>query len=200
MLGGVVFNNPRAVAEAGDKFSTFQKLDGVVAIPDWTGDRQVAEEWIAEGHVVVCRTKLRGHSGAGIVIAARLEDMVDAPLYTKYIKKLEEYRVHVAFGEVIDVTAKRKRRDFSGEVNYAVRNHDNGWVYCRENIQEPVNMREMALAAVETMGLDFGAVDIIYNRHQGQCYILEINTAPGVEATTVAKYTEAFANKVGNHG
>ena len=44
---------------------------------------------------VVCRTVLAGHSGAGIVIAGSRDELVPAPLYTKYIKKQHEYRIHV---------------------------------------------------------------------------------------------------------
>lgn len=164
-----------------------------INIPPVTTIKAVAIEWANAGKVVVCRTKLNGHSGAGIIVAAREEDVVDAPLYTQYIKKKYEYRVHVAFGEVIDIQAKRKRTEFEGEVDYAIRNHERGWVYCRENIVEPTGLREQAIQAILTLGLDFGAVDIIYNEHQNKCYVLEVNTAPGLEGTTVEKYTNAFA-------
>jgi len=53
----------------------------------------------------------------------------------------------------------------------------------------------VALAAVSALGLDFGAVDIIYNEHENQYYVLEVNTAPGLEGTTVEKYAEAFAKE-----
>ena len=58
-----------------------------VNIPEWTTDKAVATTW---GTDVVCRTKLNGHSGAGIVLGT----VVDAPLYVKYKKKRHEYRVH----------------------------------------------------------------------------------------------------------
>lgn len=186
---------------AGCKLQTFLVLGSEasgttlgtgVSIPPHTTDKAVATGWAGEGKVVVCRRKLNGHSGAGIVVAARVEDIVDAPLYTQYVKKAKEFRVHVAFGQVIDVQAKRKRIDFSGEVNFAVRNHDNGWVYCRENIEEPADLRDQALRSISALGLDFGAVDIIYNQHYNKCYVLEVNTAPGLEGTSVTKYTEAF--------
>src|SRR5690606_11027529 len=102
-----------------------------------TGERGVAEEWCREGCIVVCRQRLSTHSGEGIVIAARPEELVDASLYVSYIKKKKEFRVHVAFGKVIDIQEKRRRRDYDGEPNFAVRNHHTGWVYCREDIEEP---------------------------------------------------------------
>jgi glutathione synthase/RimK-type ligase-like ATP-grasp enzyme len=53
-----------------------------------------------------------------------------------------------------------------------------------------------AIAAVNALGLDFGAVDIGWNNSnesQPVC-ILEVNTAMGMKegSTTVQKYSEAF--------
>lgn len=195
-IAAKVVNPIHQVAIAGNKLLTFQKLKDVdgIRIPTFTTDRSVAESWINDGVHVVCRTQLRGHSGAGIVLATKESPLVDAPLYVQYVKKQQEFRVHVAFGEVIDVQEKRQRKDVPEEFvrNFQVRNHQTGWVYCREDIQEPGCLRGMAIATVHQLGLDFGAVDIIYNAKQDACYVLEVNTAPGLEGTTVEKYADAF--------
>lgn len=202
LAAATFINHPSKVAIAGNKLRTFRHFgegpeDRPVVIPEYTESYEVACEWVVAGTVVVCRTKLNGHSGAGIVLAAREEDVVrDCPLYVKYIKKAKEFRVHVVFGEVIDVQAKRKRADFEGETDFAIRNHQNGWVYCRENLEEPADLREQAKRAILTLGLDFGAVDIIYNQHYNRCYVLEVNTAPGLEGTSVTNYATAFLNKL----
>lgn len=195
LSGGSHINKPDRVAVAANKLLTFNELKaaGTINIPEFTTDYETAQAWLNDGKVIVCRTKLNGHSGAGIVLAARAEDIVaQCPLYVQYIKKKYEFRVHVAFGKVIDIQAKRKRTDYDGETDYAIRNHHTGWVYCREDIVEPHDLREQALATVLTLGLDFGAVDIIYNQHQDKSYVLEVNTAPGLEGTSVTKYTNAF--------
>lgn len=201
LAAATFINPPHLVKVAGNKLSTFNVLStdvGEVSIPEYTTEYDKAVEWVTEGKVVVCRTKLNGHSGAGIVLAAREEDIVrDCPLYVKYIKKAKEFRVHVAFGDVIDVQAKRQRTDHEGTTDFAIRNHQNGWVYCREGIEEPADLREQAKRAILTLGLDFGAVDIIYNQHYNQCYVLEVNTAPGLEGTSVEIYTNAFISKFG---
>jgi glutathione synthase/RimK-type ligase-like ATP-grasp enzyme len=146
---------------------------------------------------VVCRTILGGHSGAGIVLADNVDALVPAPLYVQYVKKQKEFRVHVVFGEVIDVQEKRKRGEVAKEeVNFQVRNHHTGWVYCREDIIEPAGMREMAVATVAALGLDFGGVDIIWNEKRNECYVLETNTACGLEGSTVGKYAQAFAKEL----
>lgn len=167
---------------------------GTINKPEFTTSRETAAEWVTAGRVVVARTKLNGHSGAGIVLAAREEDLPDCPLYVQYIKKAREFRVHVAFGNVIDVQAKRRRTDYAGETDFAIRNHHTGWVYCRENIEEPNDLRDQALATIHTLGLDFGAVDIIYNQHHNRSYVLEVNTAPGLEGSSVENYKNAFTN------
>jgi glutathione synthase/RimK-type ligase-like ATP-grasp enzyme len=199
-------NKPDKVRVAGNKLYTFQLLEEINNtvgpvdghnFPEFTTNYETACEWVTSGITVVCRTKLQGHSGAGIVLAAREEDVVqNCPLYVKYIKKAKEFRVHVAFGDVIDVQAKRKRADYEGETDYAIRNHHTGWVYCREGIEEPADLREQAQRAILTLGLDFGAVDIIYNQHYNRCYVLEVNTAPGLEGTSVTNYANAFMNKL----
>lgn len=190
------------VEVAGNKLLTFRELEGKdgISIPTFTTDRSVAESWLRDGIDVVCRTQLRGHSGAGIVLSTKDNPIVDAPLYVQYVKKQKEFRVHVAFGEVIDVQEKRKRSDLPEDftANFQIRNHQTGWVYCRENIQEPEQLRDLARQVVSNLGLDFGAVDIIYNAKANACYCLEVNTAPGLEGTTVEKYAQAFVKALGD--
>lgn len=197
---GNISNSFAAVAVASNKLSTFRALENKdgIHIPEFTTDRAVAEDWTNHRGAVVCRTKLSGHSGDGIVIATTEPQIVDAPLYVLYVKKQKEFRVHVCFGEVIDVQEKRKRKDLPEDfsTNFQVRNHQTGWVYCRENIVEPDGLRELALAATKEMALQFSAVDIIWNEKRNECYCLELNTAPGLEGQTVEKYAEVFVRKL----
>lgn len=115
------------------------------------------------------------------------------PLYTKYIKKSREFRVHIFRGRVIDVQEKRKRQEVpNDEVNYLIRNSHNGWVFCRDGVDCPDSILDLSIRAVSTLGLDFGAADIGWNDHYGRGYIFEVNTAPGLEGTTLDKYYEAI--------
>lgn len=197
-----IINSFSSVATAANKLTTFRALENKdgIRIPVFTTDHAVAANWLrGDGVGVVARTVLSGHSGAGIVLVSEKgAEIPPAPLYTQYIKKQNEYRIHVAFGEVIDVQEKRKRRDIGEDfqVDFQVRNHHTGWVYCREGIQLPGDAATMAVAAVRTLGLDFGAVDLIYNAKRNETYVLEVNTAPGLEGTTVEKYAEAFVREL----
>ena len=165
---------------------------------EWTTEISQARRWSQQG-AVIQRNLLRSHSGRGIVNIGYDEEtstpdrvLSHAPLYTKYKKKAKEFRVHVMKGQVIDVQEKKKIKDFEGEFNPYIRNHSNGWVFARENIEEPKDLRQLAIKAVVCLGLDFRAVDIIYNEHENICYCLEVNTAPGLEGTTLINYINAI--------
>lgn len=183
-----VINKPDAVSLASNKLRTFNYWSYAgVSCPDWTTDYDKALEWINEGATVFCRTRVQAHSGDGIVIATNPDDLVLSQLYTKYIKKKKEFRVHVFNEDVIDV--QEKRRSTGSDAGFLIRNHANGFVFCRDNIIEPADLRTVAIQAVTSLGLDFGAVDVIYNQHYDKCYALEVNTAPGLEGTTLERYT-----------
>ena len=49
----------------------------------------------------------------------------------------------------------------------------------------------MGIDAVSALGLDFGAVDIIEDA-DGKLYVLEVNTAPGLEGQTLTLMAEAL--------
>lgn len=194
--GGMQLNRNRATAS--NKLNTFRALEsaGVSHVP-FTDDQAVAREW----DCIVCRRTLTGHSGEGISIVERGTEIPRVPLYTKYIKKAMECRIHVFNGKVIDAQVKRKRRDLPKdfEADTKVRNIHTGWVYCREDFTPDDRVKALAIAAVAAVGLDFGAVDIIFNQHYNEYYVLEINTAPGLEGTTLTNYVKEIAHVFANH-
>lgn len=189
-----IINFPDCVRIAGNKLKTFKALSGHVPIPDWTEERVEALKWLGEGFTVVSRTVLTGHSGAGIFLK-RPEDqgiMEQAPLYTKYIKKKDEYRLHVFRDKVFFVQRKARKKDVpDDQVNWQIRNHGNGFIFAHEGVDVPGRVKVDAIIAVKQLGLDFGAVDVVYGK-DGKFYILEVNTAPGLEGTTLQKYVEVF--------
>lgn len=182
----------KAVAHATNKLTFFQRLADEDLTPAfWTR----AEDIPDEAFPVVCRTVLNGHSGAGIVMADSRDDLVPAPLYVKYVKKQEEYRIHVGRDHqgTRVISEQRKVRDRDREVtDWRIRNHGNGFVFQRQGIQVPDLARDAAMRCIEVLGLDFGAVDVIWNSRQQRAYVLEVNSAPGLEGTTVQDYANFF--------
>lgn len=186
-----IINHPDNVRLATDKARFFQNMYGQNSVPPWTNDRNEALTWSREGKLIVCRTVLNGHSGHGIVIAHTEQELVDAPLYVEYVKKKDEYRVHVMNGQVFDIQKKARVHD-NPNPNWEVRNLAGGFIYKREGVTLPDVAKEKAINTVRLLGLDFGAVDLIYNSQRRRYYVLEVNTAPGLEGTTLQRYAAAF--------
>ena len=205
-----VINPSKIVRRASNKLYFFEDMMkdkvGAEIIPQITTDFKEATDWVAKGETVCARTMLRGHSAHGLVIMTKdkPESFTRAPLYTLYIKKSEEYRVHVMNGEVIDVQRKvlpkakaQELADKGEKPNWFVRNHDNGFIYQRENIKPAPHILTAALETLRIIGLDFGAVDVIMNNKRNKSYVLEVNTAPGMEGQTVTNYAAGFRKHFG---
>lgn len=186
-------NHPAHVRQASNKLSAFHAmLSYGVNVPDFTSNFKEACAMLNTGPVV-CRQVLAGHSGAGITIAKTEQELVAAPLYTQYIKKKSEWRVHVFLNEVLLVQRKVRNTEVpDDQVNWEVRNHGNGFIFQQHDINPPECVVQQGLDAVAALSLDFGAVDVIYNEFKGEAYVLEVNCAPGLEGTTVNKYTDAI--------
>lgn len=140
--------------------------------------------------VLFARTLVNSTNGRGIIEFERNDvNYPKAPLYTEYIPKKVEYRCHVLNGQVIDVQQKKKKRGFESERNTRIRNVHNGYIYARDGIVLPTGAAELAVQAVQALHYQYGAVDIIYNEKQDKCFVLEVNSRPGLMGTTLEKYT-----------
>ena len=92
-------------------------------------------------------------------------------------------------------SATREERGVSEEPDGHIRNHGNGWIFARGGVEIQDEVKEVAIKAVSALGLDFGAVDIVITP-QGVGKILEINTAPGLEGTTLESYKNAILREI----
>jgi len=195
-----MLNHPKALEATTNKLTFFERVTaeglGNLIPPYWTNKEDIPDE----AFPIVCRTILNSHSGRGIVIANSRDDLVDAPLYTKYIKKQDEYRIHLGYpfrppreeSIIISVQQKRRRLDVENP-NWQIRNHANGFIYARENVNPPQCVIDAAkIVFNKCTELDFGAVDVIYNAKQDRAYVLEINSAPGLEGQTLQDYADFF--------
>lgn len=185
-----LLNHPSQVLRAANKLQAFTALSQAnVPIPAFARRR---EDVTWQGTTVV-RHKLTGHSGEGIEIVEEDDDLPDAPLYVQYVPKQHEFRVHVIGKSIIAVQRKARDRE-NPNPNWQVRNHKNGFIFIREGFETPPAVLEQAPRATEALGLDFGAVDIIWNAKQQRAYVLEVNTAPGLEGRTIDDYANGFRN------
>src|SRR5688572_12400062 len=79
-----------------DKITQYQffKSQGITA-PPFTTAYEEAKQWCEADKVVVCRKLTNSSEGKGIVVAETASEVCLAPVYTQYIPKKREYRVHV---------------------------------------------------------------------------------------------------------
>ena len=183
-----VVNRPEAVALAVDKLDTFNTLlKRGVSIPQFSTSLEAERQgiWLA-------RTKLRSSGGEGIIVIRPGDEVPQAPLYVQYIPKHLEYRVHVfnQLGGSTTYVQQKLRRNAAEQTadEKLLRNHSNGWVFAQPVGDIPAAVCKQAVAAVEYLGLDFGAVDVVVGRDDGKAYVLEVNSAPGLQGETTLSY------------
>lgn len=201
-----VLNKPDKVAIAADKLRFFQAIDRYnkigltqtrfitsVNIPEWSTQYRQALLWIQAGYRVCARTILNGNNGAGLIITNQANELpTDAPLYTVYIPKTHEFRVHVIDGTVVEVQKKVWPKSKSSEgVDFSQRNFSDGFVFQSAKYREvhPEVIRQ-ALNAVKALELDFAGVDVIWNGEKAA--VLEVNTAPGIDGSDLTLYANSF--------
>lgn len=168
--------------------------------PESTTSRSVVASWLSSGHTAFARLVLSGNSGEGIVDISTPEQLGSVPegtLFTKYVPKKLEFRVHIGpDGEPFAI----QRKAFSNptqvgiEANWRIRNYQNGFIFERgfDNRLLHNDVVVQSQKAIKFFGLDFGAVDVVFNAKREEAYVLEINTAPGLEGTTVDDYANMF--------
>jgi hypothetical protein len=200
-----ILNHWSKIILSSNKLKAFKILDNAgVRVPKFCTVKEEAVEWAKKGYRVICRTILKGHSGHGIIVALEAKDIVDAPLYSLYKPNSGEYRVIVVNGVVVDFMQKKRKIDFEEitgqKVNSLIRNHSNGWIFARNEVNPPKDVFDESIKAVNALNLDFAGVDVIFNKKEGKAYILECNSAMGLEAdgTTLKRLSAAFLD-ICNH-
>lgn len=203
-----VLNRPAAIRQASMKTEAFREMDsdGVPTV-QFTTSRDTAQAWVDGGDLVYARTVLQGHSGEGIVMIHNNPSSIQgvggafevqsslpqAPLYTKGITaQRREFRIHVMKGVVTYVQQKKRADGYRENENYSnvVRNYHTGWIYASSDIRPNDAALDAAIRSVNALGLDFGAVDVITRRDDA--WVLEVNTAPGLQGTNLETYTNNF--------
>lgn len=104
--------------------------------------------------------------------ATHFMEFVDAP---------REYRVHIFKGKSIRIS--EKLYGLTGETAH-------GAYITGKPRHEVGHVRAAAKQAVEAVGLDFGAVDVLAS--DTECWVLEVNAAPGLGGSMPALYAETF--------
>ena len=100
--------------------------------------------------------------------------------FMEYVESDREYRVHVFQGKSIRISEK-------------VFNEDKSYTTGKPGNIKLRRVREAAKLAVEAVGLDFGAVDVLARgADNAEVWVLEVNSAPGLGGSMPRLYGETF--------
>lgn len=201
-----VLNTPLCVADMTNKKKFFRRVGHSEFVPKWTTDPHEAFAWNTK---IMARTVLEGSGGKGIIVWDPEQDdnmgnfPSGAPLYTKYENKTHEFRIHLGrafYGEefapfLIQRKIFQKSEERPAPTDWNIRNHANGFVYVRESgYPTPRIVVDTARNFMDKHfpQMHFVALDVIFHEKSNRAFVLEGNTAPGLEGNTINSYAEYF--------
>lgn len=190
-------NNPRAVSLGSNKRESRRVLQNKgVAVPHtWFYGEDFTNEGLNEGAIIARPS--HHHAGKDFYVIASMNDYVNLSkkhdlgswYFSEIFQKTHEYRVHCAHGKVLMISDKPiSSTDL--RANHAV--VEEAWRALKWSEFNP-KVCEESLKAMEVLGLDYGAVDIMYNANDDSVAICEVNTSPSITTDyTSGKYAAYF--------
>jgi hypothetical protein len=99
----------------------------------------------------------------------------------------------------LDDTTLAFALDYLGDAhekpNMIIKSNTRGWKFSRiRNAENNRELREVAVNAINALGLQFGAVDMAIDT-AGNVFVIEVNSAPGLERRTLDAWVNAFQGK-----
>jgi glutathione synthase/RimK-type ligase-like ATP-grasp enzyme len=192
-------NTIEAINNARNKFKSLQMMEeGGCRVPKATEDVPV----IGNGQRTIwfARKKYH-HKGLDIVVCKTNRELEQAKTdgaeyFVQYVPIGKEYRYHVFGDKILQACIKFKEAGNGGvgADTDIIRNLDHGWKFAE--IEPQPKASEYAIKACRALGLHFGAVDIIEEQGHTLLYVLEVNTAAGLDNKRLEAYIKAFKNYI----
>lgn len=192
--GVIIYNKPRNAAKASNKSiarALFEK--NKIATPKLIKDKDLFKTM----YPVIIR-KSQHRAGIGFYVANndveafKIMKALHPDYYISEVyPKTEEYRIHCACGKALLVKRKPEPEDKS-VIAWNFHQNELPWTTIQRKDYDH-EMVSLALNAMDTIGLDFGAVDVMSNPKLEQKHVVvEINTAPSYTPYLIEKYGAFF--------
>ena len=121
----------------------------------------------------------------------------DGFYFQERIPQKKEYRIHMFQGDPMRIQVKYRRTSFPDPIKRGMKF---GWGFkIREYRSTSEILLDMCKNAMEAVSLDFGAIDAILGE-DNKFYILEINTAPGLNDSGASLYANKIAGWINDGG
>lgn len=183
-----VINRSSAISLCSDKIAAIEAfIDNGIETPAYSIDPwELIEEF---GYPLLGRKRQHAR-GTDIKLILQERDLrKPCDYYTVYIPTKREYRIHVVGDKVIRVQGKFL--DNPKQAVSHIRNYATGYRFRKPRLRLKPDRLEAAVSAVKSLGLDFGAVDLLV-ADDGLGYVLEVNTAPSCSPLTLGAYAVAL--------
>lgn len=189
-LGVACINTYDAIEKAGDKLYSFQIAKQAVPevrIPDTmlvgpNTSLDSVEERI--GFPLVMKI-MHGYQGRGVCLVEtrrELKNILDillaAPFGDQIIvqraiqsSKGRDLRVVIGAGEVVAAFVRHNDGDFKSNL------HQGGYI---ESYDPPEELVEQSIRLAEAFGLKMGSIDYLFGEDEGEFYLCEVNSVPGI--------------------
>ncbi len=173
---------------------------------------------------VIGRTSYH-HKGRGFWFCKASRDLqravsAGATHFLEFVPKTREYRVHafikprhreLPIGErtaehyvSIKVSEKVWQGEREPDPNEPQKNHEFGWTFLGQQNRRGEELdvvRYAAKQAIAALGMDFGAVDVMYKLRTKQPFVLEVNSTPSLSddhANTCEIYAQRILRTLGS--
>lgn len=188
-------NTPEAIKLSSNKHQALWTMDRAgVPIPKLYAPQDIRIGFI--DYPAIGRTSYHS-KGSGFWFCENEQEALrareaGASHFLEYIEGAREFRVHVVAGQSIKISEKHK--SYNPETEEFT---EDRWTY-PERFKRKISLRKIGKEAVEALGLDFGAVDILYKKINDvpRFFVLEVNTAPCLteseDGDTLERYAQAF--------
>jgi len=177
-----IINNPKSVQTCVNKLKTFYSLYKDADVIQFTEKPKKAIEWIKEGNTVVARKQTNGYQGKGLEYIYTEEEFNNTPakFWTKYFDHQHEVRVNVYQGKILTVYEK---------INNEAKN-ETEFIHLDIDGEHP-DVTKMISGISKNIGIEFYGMDILVD-DEGNCKLLEINSAPILHKETATKLASIF--------
>lgn len=179
-----------------NKKTFFQRMQGHNIVPPFAFSKDEALRHLQ--FPIICRTRLEGADGQGVVVANNADDLVSAKLYTQLMDKTAEYRVHLGrrFDGGIVLIAAQKKRLGAAHGESPIWTGEHVYMDYIEPSELPRHVFDVTKRSMELMPeLTFGGFDVIDTAAWG-ARVVEVNSAPLQTPTTARKYAAFFQEYV----
>ena len=187
--------NKTVVSNANNRLVALSLLQGKVDCLEVTSSLLKVKVWLEEGCRVVAHSNTSDRHGRQIYTLDSVShfknfNMKAFKFFTKYQPRAEEYRVNIV-DELVSGVFARKPSNSYHKNNRVLRTPRTGWSW--EPISGcPDEVLSVAADALDTLGLQFGTVDLMWNNFRSKATVMDVHTSETLAGTMGTRYKEGF--------